>query len=332
MMRRLLPVTILLLATSALAQQAALPLAPTATTPAPAGLPALPAAAPATAPSPAAAPLAKPNDSAAAVPALPALAGTTTPDPGQNFSFGTAKNSLLFTPAQIEGMKKSLTAYESLSHEVGDANPDDTAVVLAPQKKIGEPSDYPVFYLSSILYHSPTDWTVWLDRTRITPATNSGELIVTQVAADHASFRWTPPYIDAIAARYSGNTFADAHRVANRFTDPDTTKYAHGNTSVEFTLRPNQSFVSAYFHTFEGKLASPKVPGAATADAAADAGGAAGSNMSAQDAATINNLMGAQGPDPLGADRANMQQLIDNQSKVTPKSIEPNPSNVTSQP
>ena len=305
------------------APAAASVLAPAIAAPAAVGLPALPATPVAPAPTPAAAPDAASANKAPALAPEAALATASPPPADKVFSYGTAKNSLLFTGSQIEGMKKALGAYENLSNTMGNPENPDEAVILAPEKKVGEPPDYPVFYLSSILYHSPTDWTVWLDRTRITPANNNGELTVTQVTPDRVWFHWAPPYIDAIAARSSGNNFADAHKVSNRFTDPDTTKYTHGANAVEFSLKPNQSFVAGYFHTFEGKLPSPKVPGAATATPVA--GDENGQSMSPQDAATINGLMGSppSAADPMGMDRANMQQLIQNQSKVTPKTVSP---------
>ncbi len=273
------------------------------------------------APMPAAAAMpAQPVADAAPAAAVAAYTPTIAEDGSKVYSFGTAKYSLLFAPAQVEAMKKALTAYESISHEVG--TPDfQVPVEVAPQQKVGEPSDYPVFYLSSILYHSADDWTVWLDRARVTPQHNTGELVVTKVTPDRAWFRWTPAYIDAIAARSSGNNFADAKKVANRFADPEMITYKQGAPAVEFSLRPNESFVAGYFHTFEGRLASPKVPG----DIAVPQDGSSGpgKDMSPQDASTINSLLGPQStPNPDGADRANMQQLIENQSKITPKSID----------
>lgn len=282
-----------LLSGSALAQQA--PIAPV-TPPTAATLPDLdlPTLPPANAP---AVPAPIPTPNAVAVPALPGAAASPTPIPPAAippagtptgelpstppapaatdmpaaptadvpFSYGSARHSLLFTPKQIENMKRMLSTFESVKPDTTAASAAEVEIVEAlpiVPEPITEPTTYPVFFLSSIVYRTDKDWAVWVNNSRITPKSNQGEVEVLAVRPDRAWFRWKPDYIGAVATRVENKGFAEIDGVAHRRTSVNTSNFDRQSNSVLFSLRPNQSFAPGYFATFEGKISIPTLPGA----------------------------------------------------------------------
>lgn len=208
------------------------------------------------------------------------------PDGGE-FSYGTATTSLLFTPKQIDAMKRALSAYE----RVRDQQPAGPIAFTEVQTEITPPTEpvtYPTFFLSSIAFRDPSDWTVWLDTVRITPKHNDGEVRVTSVGPNSASFVWAPTYASVVAERHNKGLFATTDPVKHRLTRPGTAVINKDGT-VSFTLKPNQSFVSGYMSTFEGKVPSPALPPFPKAD---------GTGLNADQAAQIGDLLDPNAPAP----------------------------------
>lgn len=175
------------------------------------------------------------------------------------YSYGTAPYSLLFAPAQIEEMKKALITYERMRDTGQNATLEVVEEVAAEVPKIVEPNAYPVYYLSSIVYRDPKDWTVWLSGQRITPKSNEGEVRVIAVSDSKASFVWQPTYMEAVSRRNAEGLFADSSKLKHRYTPTNTYHFDAQGGKITFTLRPNQSFSPAYMHTFEGKVAPAKL-------------------------------------------------------------------------
>ncbi len=193
---------------------------------------------------------------------------------GSRFSFGDSDVSILFLPSQTQVMKQALTNYESRPVR---AAPTEKAleptltldVVAAPN--ITEPEKYPVFYLSSIVYHGPGDWSLWLSGHKITSVKNLTDVTVTSVSADRASFVWKPAYAEALTLRMQNKTFAATDKVKNRLAANQSSSYSENNGQVSFTLKTNQTFAVGYFNTFEGYIESPKLEAALPVSAASSA-------------------------------------------------------------
>ena len=197
--------------------------------------------------------------SATATPVTKSLLPTV---PFEN-SMGKAKVSILFTPNQIHALDDALTFYESKRPET---TPTTTAVIDVPlvapaeEKKIEEPATYPVFYLTSIVYHDAHDWSIWVSGRKITSAKNKTTLKILRIAPDRVTFGWTPPYGEAVALRVAKHLFAPTDAVKNKLTTSPGFSYDANTNHVTFSLMPNQSFSAAYFTTFEGFIASPPLP------------------------------------------------------------------------
>lgn len=259
-------------------------------------------------------------DDVAALPSVPVAAVAPALDDGSTYSYGTAQNSLLFLPQQIEAMKKALRAFEMIRPDqaTGTLQVTEQRPLLVAPPDLKEPSAYPVFYLSSIAYRAADDWTVWVNNTRITPETNDGDLKVSKVTPDRVTFIWNPEYRPIFLERLRRGQLADITPVKHRLTDPPS--YGSNAAGINFTLKPNQSFVPGYYRTFEGKVEAPALkPLRESAGLGA---------LTPTEAATINELLGGSPPAellpteepavPQDRDRQNMDELISNRGRIIP--------------
>ena len=206
-----------------------------------------------------------PNNGAPIEPASTPAAAVTPYAPvmtsaGPVSSIGSSNLSLFFTPNQMRALREALTQFES---RPANAEPiTDISLEIAPEVKkvIVEPPVYPIFYLSSIVFHTPNDWSIWVSGHKITSNKNTTTLRVLSVSQDRATFLWQPTYADAIATRHEQKLFADVTPVKNKLTRPSAYHYDPKTGNITFTLLINQSFVAAYFNTFEGMIESPTLP------------------------------------------------------------------------
>lgn len=126
---------------------------------------------------------------------------------------------------------------------------------VSPEKPMKNvwPPEVPIFYLSSILYHSDDDWVLWVNGQRFTArktvAAEKG-LEVVSVTPDSASFSWGPIQFDKVQAKLTpaldNPAPAGSLGIAGRTTiDAPTHR-------VIFTLTPNQTFYTLVPTVSEG--------------------------------------------------------------------------------
>jgi hypothetical protein len=209
---------------------------------------------------------------------------------GGQFSFGDAPDSLLFSTQQIEEMRSVLRAFEGSN--TGAADGTALVVEVTTPQALQEPSLYPVFYLSSIVYRHADDWTIWIATDaqstmatassividpsatvanaplvapvtagianrliRITPKTNNGELRALRVSAHRVDFSWAPPYMPAMKQRVENKKFASVGSLKHRLIGGNNPVYDDESESIRFSLNANQSFSAAFFNCFDGRVA-----------------------------------------------------------------------------
>ena len=209
---------------------------------------------PATAPAPTAA-ITDPATDLKVLPTSSTAAPVDASAIGFHTSMGDSKLSVFFTPTQIQLMRNALTIYESHPTEVKPVVAD----IKIEKPKIIDPTTYPVFYLSSIVYHSDEDWSIWVSGHKITSQQNKTTLKVLSVSPESATFAWTPGFTQALSIRKSLKLFAPADALKDKMVKPNTIHYDEDKKLVTFTLRTNQSFVVGYFEIFEGFVDSPKL-------------------------------------------------------------------------
>jgi hypothetical protein len=103
-------------------------------------------------------------------------------------------------------------------------------------------TEYPQFYLESLAYHTPTDWSVSINHIKFTPSQpQSPNLQVVGISPDKVTVVWKPLLMDMVSDVWK--------RAPNDDVEVDT---LHG--TVTFTLRPNQTFSSYVMRVLEGKV------------------------------------------------------------------------------
>ena len=207
----------------------------------------------------------------------------------KSYSYGNSNLSILFLPNQIDRMKTALRTYESTAHE---SKPTvfvaPTLTITVAEQKIDEPADYPVFYLASIAYDGPSEWSLWISGHKITSRHNDTDVTVVSVSPDSATFSWSPTYAAAIKRRHAANVFAPLDKVKNKLAHEQRIEQNPENDKITFTLKQNQAFTVGYFRLFEGFVPSPKVEpwtAANSAQVAAVEGGAASQSLGASEGA-----------------------------------------------
>ena len=191
------------------------------------------------------------------------VAGTQTPAPiaeQKKFSFGSSDLSLFFQPAQISKMKDAIVVYESVNRDAKPKFEETKPVGPAPVvMDVKEPDTYPVFFLSSIVYDGPADWSIWIGGAKITSRKNETDVQVLSVSRDTATLAWRPDYAEAVAKRRSTKQFAVTDAVKNKLAVVQRVSHDPQTGLITFTLRQNQSFAVGYFSVFEGYVDSPKL-------------------------------------------------------------------------
>ncbi len=81
-----------------------------------------------------------------------------------------------------------------------------------------------------------------------------------RVTPDRVEFAWSPTYVRAIKLRIENKAFADVAPVKHRLIPSRSASYTEKPESIHFTLNPNQSFASAYFSCFDGRMVSAALP------------------------------------------------------------------------
>ncbi len=254
-------------------------LPPASPTAAPSPTPPLPLA-PAIASTPVAPPVPPPANALPVVPATtaatPAAAPITAqpdqaaslPPPPKRYSYGNATNSILFLPADIERMKQAIRIFEDTGKTAVAATPVET---VAPPTVVDR-KEYPVFYLASIAYDAPGDWSLWVSGYKITSRVNPTDLTVVNVTRDSATFLWQPSYGEAIKRRVELNAFAPTAAVKHKLSQSQSIRFDEEREAMTFTLKPNQSFAVGYFKLFEGFVDSPALEALPAPVPAAQAG------------------------------------------------------------
>lgn len=244
-------------APGAFAQQTpAVPL-PAAATPAAPVAPASGAPSAATVPLPSVATLPAKPESGAAAPAGTAEAEATE-KVEKKFSFGGSDVSILFLPQQVSRMKDAIISYETAGH-ASTVVVQPTPTITQPTEVIKDPAEYPVFYLSSIAYRNPGEWSIWLAGHKISSYKNDTDVKVVSVSAESVTLTWLPEYVEAVKRRKSGALFASVDAVKNKLSTQQRISMDDVTGAVTFTLRQNQSFSLGYFSIFEGYIESPQM-------------------------------------------------------------------------
>lgn len=160
--------------------------------------------------------------------------------------------SLMFEADQTNNVDKAVESLKSNQVYTPDGvTPTDTAAedkkknndaAKEEEKKVQE-SEKSYIYLASIIYTSPNDWAVWINKQKFTPKANpkDGELYLKRVDNDRVAILWT---LSMSKWRIISGQKSDA--IAPKVNDKN-------QVEIDFELRPNQTFILSQNAVVEGR-------------------------------------------------------------------------------
>lgn len=216
-------------------------------------------------------PVDKPDTTDTASPEPTENASETNPSPAQEVKIWSG--SLMFGAEKVQWVKEAIKAYETnipleilmpdlfpsqvkTKQEIPSATPLPEAVEHVDdiiQEVLEEtilPTEAPVFFLNSVVYFSPQQWTIWVNDEKISVGDEHDQLEVSGVEGGKVTFFWRDSKIDYIFPKWR-----------EKFTPLLDTGYfsnqkdilINGETGdISFVLQTNQSFVSKDLKVVEG--------------------------------------------------------------------------------
>ena len=157
----------------------------------------------------------------------------------------TAANSRLINDAAQSSFKKGEPV--KIRHGTLTPKPESTAPVYAPS-----------FYLNTLLYSAPDNWTIWINNKRITsanPEVTSNLFPTLQIVAvtdTDVTFLWEPRFLKNISPEWSKQLILNPH--GNLSNEMNTIVLKQDKSLLQFTLRPNQTFTVYDMQISEGYI------------------------------------------------------------------------------
>lgn len=123
----------------------------------------------------------------------------------------------------------------------------------------------PNIYLGSIMYYSPSNWSIWLNGKKVTNAVNTPDkpIYVEAIDRTHVRLAWKPTSMIAL------NKVLNERRIAT----PEVLDIEGSRVTV--TMRPNQTFVTSLLAVLEGMIKQTVIPERPANDAPEPAAAAA---------------------------------------------------------
>ena len=161
-------------------------------------------------------------------------------------------------PASGVDEENDLDIKPNVPNQINDL--DEDGVNIDENEDSIETVDAPSFYLRSILYINPSNWSVWVNDQKISQDIGDYDeyLKIVRVQEDKAIFLWKQNNIDTLHPSWREDfpsLAGDGRFVSNNeniVIDLDT-------TNIAFVLRANQSMVSSQMKILEGKIESSSV-------------------------------------------------------------------------
>lgn len=180
--------------------------------------------------------------------------------PSKKRSYKDFGVSLFYRPAMMQRLDSALSIADVIANQPKDLSPVDEVIAAPTAPKI-ELTEYPVFYLSSIVFSARNRWTLWLNGNRVTPKELPQDIEVVGISPDSVRLRWKPMAFGAIKMNWQPDAKENS-AIKYKLTATQPVAVNTEESFVEFSLRPNQSYNSAYNAILEGKSTPLKVDGA----------------------------------------------------------------------
>lgn len=168
---------------------------------------------------------------------------------GTNFDKLNWRNSLMFPPEKLQVL-----------YNVAKGLTDQAVGAVFVEVKV--PRIAPAFFLNSVLYNKPDNWTIWLNSRRIRADATFPELEISKVHRDSVEFIWETDQLDFISPDWEKKIIAielEEGEEVPRFTylsKDGLIAVDRSRRFVRFKLGPQQTFVSRKMEIREGFVKS----------------------------------------------------------------------------
>jgi hypothetical protein len=154
--------------------------------------------------------------------------------------------SLLYTQSEIASINNALAVYASrgAGANVADEGKDflNQLQNAHGDRQVEKFFVYPQFYLESLAYHTPSDWSVRINGRKLTQTVpKDEELHILAIDKEKTQVEWKPLNMQKVAAVWNNSPDSSIDVDLRRGT-------------VIFTLRHNQTFSSYVMRVLEGKV------------------------------------------------------------------------------
>ena len=188
--------------------------------------------------------------------------------PVKQWSYG----SLMFDKKTTGWIKEALKSYEKQipieillpslfpsqgsaiveEHKGDEKKKDDLSKQASTKEDIIKAA--PVFFLKSILYFAPDNWSLWLNDKKITNKADKTfeNIAVMDISRSQVMLVWKRSQIDIIYPGWKNNFIA---MEGNKYDSPEKNIVVDAATgNISFILKPNQSLVSRSLEIVEGSI------------------------------------------------------------------------------
>lgn len=157
--------------------------------------------------------------------------------------------SLFFTKTEMEKIRLAASAFANRRSGDIASSEFDVEGYLSQAEKIKQARaqeryyTYPQFYLESLVFHTDTDWSVWINGRKIISSSNNenDEIFVESITKSQVTVRWRPYDMERLRENFQKQAVND-----------ETVEIQ--DDAVYFALKPNQTFSSYAMRVLEGKL------------------------------------------------------------------------------
>lgn len=170
--------------------------------------------------------------------------------------------SLMFNKSDLDVISQALLVYDrSHTAKVETTENKDSLTSLLDSLKSSQtsqpteaPQALPNLYLGSIVYYSPSHWSIWINGKKLMNPTNqaSNELYVAQISASQIELVWKPAALLDTAQTWRDLTESGAKPLANIRVDEQTGK-------IILRMHTNQTFLPKSLAIREGLVLSAPV-------------------------------------------------------------------------
>lgn len=172
--------------------------------------------------------------------------------------------SMMFTTKDMDSViNAGLSIYKALhatdtsvAKEKSTDDNDDLSKLLESFKGSAttktQVQSLPYLYLGSILYYSPSQWSVWINGKKLPSHINNPDAIfyVKSISREGGEFVWKPPFFAEVQKKWNELS-------ANPENLPKNLSVDVVDKSITFTLKPNQTLMTSRLRIEEGLVVQP---------------------------------------------------------------------------